>query len=81
MCGCWSSTACASAKAGASRASTVRGATKTMGERVSLRGQATVVMFVLLPQVTLKKLFDPNAVAEREAAKAPENIQNSLKGA
>jgi hypothetical protein len=67
-------------KSGRVKGLTVRKATKTMGERVSLTGQATVVMFVLLPQVTLKKLIDPDAVVKREAAKAPENILRNLKG-
>jgi hypothetical protein len=67
-------------KSGRVKRLTTRKATKTMGERVNLGGSATVVMFVLVPQVTLKKLIDPNAVVKREAAKAPENILRNLKG-
>ncbi len=67
-------------KSGRVRRLGVLKATKTMGERVSLNGRATVVMFVLLPQVTLKKRIDPNAVVKREASKAPENILRNLKG-
>jgi hypothetical protein len=51
-------------RGGAVRKLTTRKATKTMGERVSLAGQAEAAMFVLIPQAQVQKRLD----VERAAA-------------
>lgn len=58
----------------------LRGFRKATAKSIAAGKTATVVMFILVPQVTLKKRIDPTSVVKREGSKAPENILRNLKG-
>jgi hypothetical protein len=65
-------------KRGAVRKLTVRGATKTMGERISLTGQAEAAMFVLIPQARVSKRLDVERAAGEWGARAPALIDRRM---
>jgi len=59
-------------KRGLARASTRR--TREGGEFVRIQGRLTVVVFILVPQVTLRKRLDIEGVANRWADKLPDLV-------
>ena len=62
---------------GGFRKATVRKGGKSRGAFVSLRGLATVVMFVLVPQVRLRKRLDPVRAGRRWQERLPGLIVGS----
>lgn len=67
-------------KSGRIKRLSVRKATKKMGERVNLLGQATAVMAVLVPQVKLDERINPEAALRPWFDQIPERIVERLKG-
>ena len=61
-------------KRGGFRRATVRKATKRRGEMVSLKGLTTVVMFILVPQVRLKKRLNVARLASKAQRRVPRLI-------
>jgi hypothetical protein len=59
-----------------------RGGFRTPSAKASASGKniATVVIFILMPQVTLTKRLDPKSVAELWAGRVPDLIKRALPG-
>ncbi len=55
-----------------------RSATKTMGERTMLAGRADVPMFVLIPQVSIKKRLDISKEAKLWGSMVPSYIERRM---
>lgn len=65
-------------KKGRLRGLTARRATKRMGERVMLQDRVSVPMFILIPQVSIRKRLDVSAAANKWGARINEIIDRRM---